>query len=90
MSWKRGKGTVEVELANLQSYVENIDPDLRDDSDHRRNDREQRFGDMGMRSVLTVTVAYELAGSDNKRGRFNRAFGCAARLKEKEPWRGRY
>jgi len=31
MSWKRGKGSVEVELANVQSYIEMVDPDLRGD-----------------------------------------------------------
>ena len=28
MPWKRGKGTVEVELANVQSYIETVDPIL--------------------------------------------------------------
>ena len=28
MSWERGKGSVEVELANVQSYIESIDPEL--------------------------------------------------------------
>ena len=28
MSWVRGKGSVEVELANIQSWIERIDPIL--------------------------------------------------------------
>lgn len=28
MSWKRGNGTVEVELSNVQSWIEAVDPDL--------------------------------------------------------------
>lgn len=28
MSWKRGTGTVEVELSNVQSWIETVDPEL--------------------------------------------------------------
>lgn len=56
MSWERGKGSVEVELANVQSYIESIDPELRGDgvkkgviSIVRSNEdkKEQRDEDIG-------------------------------------------
>lgn len=61
MSWKRGKGTVEVELANLQSYVENIDPDLRGDGNDpgviaivRENEAKKKQRDKDNRWMLAL------------------------------------
>lgn len=67
MPWKRGNGPVEVELANVQSLLETIDPELHGDGTDNnpgvvaivRNDkaaREQRHSDLRFLVVLAGLV----------------------------------